>query len=60
MFVNIQKLLKEGSIRKDGHDYVSITKIITNETMGQPEKNLFHEPDIEDVKSSRLLKVCRL
>jgi len=56
MFVNIQKLLKEGSIRKDGHDYVSITKIITNETMGQPEKNLFHEPDIEDVKKQPFIE----
>ena len=46
MFFNIQKLLKEGSIRKDGFDFVSITKTITNETMGQPQKNLFHAEDI--------------
>ena len=39
MFVNIQQLLKEGSIRKDGFDFISITKTVTNETMGQFEKN---------------------
>ncbi|ANH79610.1 hypothetical protein A8C56_00250 [Niabella ginsenosidivorans] len=50
MFINIQHLLKEGSIRKDGFDFVSITKNITNETMGQPEKNLFQPQDIEDIK----------
>ncbi|SDC61058.1 hypothetical protein [Niabella drilacis] len=50
MFINIQQLLKEGSIRKDGFDFVSITKNITNETMGQPEKNLFHADEIDAVK----------
>lgn len=50
MFINIQKLLKEGSIRKDGYDFVSITKTITNETMGQPEKNLFHPDEIAELK----------
>ncbi|MBO9619358.1 MAG: hypothetical protein J7539_10020 [Niabella sp.] len=50
MFINIQQLLKKGSIRKDGFDFVSITKNITNETMGQPEKNLFQQSDVEDVK----------
>lgn len=50
MFINIQHLLKEGSIRKDGFDFVSITKNITNETMGQPEKNLFQPEDIAAIK----------
>lgn len=50
MFINIQQLLKKGSIHKDGFDFVSITKNITNETMGQPEKNIFQLSDIEDVK----------
>ncbi|HTD93827.1 MAG TPA: hypothetical protein VK644_08450 [Chitinophagaceae bacterium] len=51
MYVNIQQLLKEGSIRKNGFDFVSITKSVTNQTMGQPEKNLFHQPDIDELKS---------
>lgn len=51
MFINIQYLLKEGSIRKDGFDFVSITKTITNETMGQPMQNLFNEKDIDEIRS---------
>jgi hypothetical protein len=51
MYVNIQQLLKEGSIRKNGFDFVSITKAVTNQTMGQPEKNLFHQPDIDQLKA---------
>lgn len=50
MFINIQKLLKEGSIRKDGFDFVSITKTITNETMGQPEKNLFNQSEVDELQ----------
>lgn len=56
MFVNIQKLLKEGSIRKDGFDFVSITKTITNETMGQPEKNLFNAPEIDEIKKQPFIE----
>lgn len=51
MFINIQQLLQKGSIRKNGYDFVSITKIITNETMGQPDKNLFHENEINEIKN---------
>src|SRR5829696_3130245 len=50
MFVNIQQLMKENSIRKDGFDFISITKRVTNETMGQPEKNAFFEKDINEIK----------
>lgn len=50
MFINIQQLLKEGSIKKEGFDFISISKNITNETMGQPEKNLFSNAEIEDLK----------
>jgi hypothetical protein len=55
MFINIQKLLKEGSIRKDGYDFVSITKTITNETMGQPDKNLFHPDEIAELKKQTFI-----
>lgn len=51
MFINIQQLLKEGSIRKNGYDFISITKSVTNETMGQPEKNLFSEKDLAELKA---------
>jgi hypothetical protein len=34
MFLNINTLLKEKSTRKDGADFISVTKTITNENMG--------------------------
>ena len=55
MFVNIQQLLKEGSIKKEGFDFISISKNITNETMGQPEKNLFSAAEIEDLKKQSFI-----
>ena len=51
MFINIQQLLKEGSIRRNGFDYISITKSVTNETMGQPEKNLFNDQELAELKA---------
>jgi hypothetical protein len=51
MYINIQQLLTEGSIRKNGYDFIAITKTVTNETMGKPEKNLFVQPDIDEVKN---------
>jgi len=49
MYINIQQLLGGESPRKEGYDYISISKTITNETMGQLEKNLFNENDIKDL-----------
>jgi hypothetical protein len=51
MYINIQQLLSEGTIRKDGFDFISITKTITNETMGKPKENLFRQSDIDDIKA---------
>lgn len=51
MFINIQQLLKEGSIRKNGFDFISITRAVTNETMGDPSKNLFHQQDIDELRA---------
>ena len=56
MYINIQQMLKEGSIRKDGFDFISITKTVTNETMGQAEKNLFQPGDIAELKSKTFLE----
>ncbi|WP_028787450.1 ABC transporter permease [Terrimonas ferruginea] len=50
MYINIQSLLREGSIRKNGFDYISITKNVTAETQGQEEKNLFRQTDIDELK----------
>jgi len=51
MFINIQKMLEGNTIRKDGFDFISITKTVTNETMGQTEKNLFNATDIAEIKA---------
>ena len=56
MYINIQQLLKGNVVRKEGSDFISITKTITNETMGQTEKNLFHKNDIEEVKSKNFVE----
>jgi hypothetical protein len=51
MYMNIQDLLGKNTIRKNGFDFISITKTVTNETMGQPEKNLFYQSEIDEIKS---------
>jgi hypothetical protein len=51
MYINIQQLLGGESQRKDGSDFISISKTITNETMGQLEKNLFNANDIKDIET---------
>jgi hypothetical protein len=51
MFINIQLMVTEGNIRKNGFDYVPIMKTVTNETIRQPEKNLFTQQDIDEIKS---------
>ena len=56
MFINIHELLKGNTVRKDGFDFISITKTITNETMGQTEKNLFHAPDIEEIRQQPFIE----
>lgn len=56
MFVNLQQLLKEGRTNKEGYDYVPITKTITNETMGQPEKNLFNTQELAELKKQPFIE----
>ncbi len=53
MYVNIQDLLGKNTIRKNGSDFISITKTVTNETMGQPEKNLFRQQEIDELKKQK-------
>lgn len=50
MYINIQQLLGGDTPRKDGFDFISISKTITNETMGQLEKNLFNESEIKELE----------
>src|SRR6476619_3899211 len=48
MFINIQLLLKENSPRKNGYDFLSISKTITNENMGSD--NTFNDSDLTRLK----------
>ena len=48
MYININQLLKEKNPRKNGYDFISVTKTITNENMGKD--NRFSEADVEDFK----------
>jgi hypothetical protein len=56
MYINIQQLLKENVARKSGADFISITKTITNETMGQVQKNSFNQADIDELKKQPFIE----
>lgn len=47
MFININALLRDKNPRKNGFDFVSVTKTITNENMGS--ENRFTEADVEEL-----------
>lgn len=49
MFINIQHLLKQSSARKDGFDFVSVSKVVTNQNMGKD--NRFTAADIQELKA---------
>ncbi len=51
MYINIQQLLKETNTRKAGYDYISVTKTVTNETMGNAAKNLFTAEEIRELNA---------
>lgn len=53
MFINIQHLLKKSSIRKNGFDYISVTKLITNDNMGQD--NRFSPEDIKEMQQQTFI-----
>lgn len=56
MYINIQQLLGDSNQRKEGYDFISISKTITNETMGQLDKNLFTTEDIKELGSKPFLE----
>ena len=49
MFININNLLKENNPKKNGFDFISITKVVTNENMGKD--NSFTDDELTDIKS---------
>lgn len=48
VYININQLLKDRNPRKDGFDYISVTKLITNENMGQDHS--FSDAEIAELK----------
>lgn len=48
MYVNINRLLKNKNPKKDGYDYISLTKTITNENMARDHS--FSQQDIDELK----------
>jgi hypothetical protein len=49
MFININASLKENSPRKNGFDFISVTKTVTNENMGKD--NTFKEGELNELKN---------
>ena len=49
MFININSLLKENNPKKNGFDFISITKQITNENMGKD--NTFKEEELNEIRN---------
>ncbi len=54
MFININQLLKEKNPRKNGFDFISVTKTITNQNMGSD--NRFTASDIKEIQSQSFIK----
>ena len=53
LYINIDQLLKEKNPRKNGYDFISVTKTITNENMGKD--NRFSITEIEDFKKQSFI-----
>jgi hypothetical protein len=53
MFININQLIKDKNPRKDGYDFISVTKTITNQNMGKD--NRFSLADVEKIKQQPFL-----
>ena len=54
MFINIQQLLERNNVRKNGYDFISITKKVTNENMGQD--NRFDMQDLNELKAQPFIE----
>lgn len=54
MFINIQQLVKKNNVRKNGFDFISISKMITNENMGKD--NRFTPAEMQELKSQPFIE----
>lgn len=53
MFININQLIREKNPRKNGFDFVSITKNISNQNMGKD--NRFTPAEVEEIKKQSFI-----
>ena len=54
MYININQLLKDKNPRKNGFDFISVTKTITNQNMGSD--NRFSDADVKELQSQNFIK----
>lgn len=54
MYININQLIREKNPRKNGFDFISVTKNITNSNMGGD--NRFSTTDVADIKAQPFIK----
>ncbi len=54
LFIDIQALVKQTSIRKNGFDYISVTKQITNDNMGRD--NRFGPADLDTLRQQPFIQ----
>ena len=53
LYININQLMKERNPKKSGYDFISITKRITDQNMGQDHS--FSTADIENLKAQKFI-----
>jgi hypothetical protein len=56
MFINIRQLMGETKQSNTGFQFVSITKVVTDETMGDETKNSFNQQEIEELKAQPFIE----
>jgi len=56
MYINLQILTKEANVRKNGFDYVGVTKNVAEEPSNRPEPNKFNQADIDEVKAQPFIE----
>ena len=51
MFANINQLLKDRNPKRDGYDYISVTKLVTNDNMA--EDHSFNDAEVAEIKKQK-------
>lgn len=54
MYLNINQLIRDKNPRKNGFDFISVTKTVSNETMGKD--NRFNLADVEELKQQPFIQ----